>query len=562
MNSFYANHLERMENAAHGTYGLANLASWMERHTFLNGNRFSFLDHEFQKDILGDPAKTVITVKIAQVGLSELAYRWALAACTNIDNFTVIYTFPNATDALNNCRTRIDPIIAGSPELRRAVNPNLDNAEIKQFNANSFLYMKGTRSQTAAVSVPADCIIHDEWDRSDITTGSMYIARLQHKPYKLRKIFSTPTIAKYGVSKEAETAVRYRHFARCVHCSNDWLPDYFTDIKVPGFNGSLREINRQNLKNYRWKEARLLCPRCGKDPELSPERLRWVAENPSENYEATARFLTPFSAPRLISPSYLVNVSTQYEKYTEFINQSLGQTAEDEMDSITQSDIEKMMIQSDLNSDAVHVLGADMGLICHIMVGRILQTGELLVVHKEKVSYTHFENRRLELCAQYRVRTSVHDYQPYTDIISRITARDPYAFGAMYVNLKSSETQRVRLQEEDEKEGKVNMRLVQINRNPAFDALLGMIKRGQVLVARNKYDDDFEAQMNSLKRVQQMDKDMEAQFVWVKTDGNDHFHNTLLYLYTAANLQGVGGMPGALSASVPVLRSFRLMSAV
>jgi len=562
VNNYYLEHLERVTNAAHGTYGLSNLATWMTKHTYLNGNRFSFKDHEFQQDILADTSKTTITIKIAQVGLSELSYRWALSACTNIDNFTVIYTFPSATDALNNCKTRIDPIIAASPELRRAVHQDLNNAEIKQFNANSFLYMKGTRSQSAAVSVPADCIIHDEWDRSDINTGSMYIARLQHKPHKLRKIFSTPTVAKFGVSKEAETAKRYRHLCKCLHCNHIWMPDYFNDIKIPDFSGDLREITRLNIKNYRWKEAKMVCPHCGKDPELSHERLKWVAENPGENYEANAYYVSPFSAPRLISPSYLIHVSTQYEKYSEFMNQGLGLTAEDDNESITESDVERMLIQADLNSSALHCMGADMGLTCHIMIGRQTQAGELIVVHREKVPYTNFERRRLELCAQYRVRSSVHDYQPYTDMITRITDRDAHAFGAMYVSLKSAETMRVVQQEEDKTEGKVNIRMVKVNRNAAFDALLGMIKRGEVVVAKQAEDDDFKQQMQSLKRVQQFDRDEQAKYAWVKTDGNDHYHNALLYLQAAVFAQAVGQQPGALSVNIPILRAFRLKSAV
>ena len=168
----YSDHLARLRDGVNNTYSVTNLAPWIEKYTYLDGRRFSFKDHEFQRTIIEDTAKTSIVIKCAQVGLSEVLYRYAVAACITQDDFTVIYTFPSATDAETNNRTRIDPMIEGSPEVLRMVNPNMNNSTVKQFGRNSFLFFKGTFSSTAGISLPASAVISDEYDKSDITAAS------------------------------------------------------------------------------------------------------------------------------------------------------------------------------------------------------------------------------------------------------------------------------------------------------------------------------------------------------------------------------------------------------
>ena len=554
----HLDHLERIKTAVAGTYGLGNLDAYIENKTYLNGKKFSFEGHEFQRDILKSQAQTEITVKIAQVGLSEVTYRLALAACRVIDDFSVIYTFPNGSDAEKMCKTRIDPIIVGSPDLKDSLNPDLNNSEIKQFGRNSFLYMKGTRSQAGAISVPADMIIHDEWDRSDTTVASMYIARLQHKPHKLRRIFSTPTVAKFGILKEAESARRYKHMATCACCNHKWIPDYFDDVKVPGWDLPLDELNQQNIIKTQWKKAYLACPKCGRDPKLAYENMEWVCENPQEAYEAVARFISPFSVPKVISIPYLVHNSTEYEKYSEFKNQGLGIAAEEENESITDADLAKSIVKGDFNSTQLHVFGADMGLMCHIMIGRETLEGQLLVVHKERVPLSKFEERRRELLIQYRCVVSVHDSQPYVDMISRITERDPNAYGAVFASFKSGPVMRVQEQDEDADEGKLNFRIAKLRRNMALDAILAMFKRNELIFQSNEEDDNFRRQMLSLKRIQKFNQDNELEYVWEKTDENDHFHFALLYLWTAMKLRGTAKNVHSAMSALPLMGKVKM----
>jgi hypothetical protein len=572
LNRLEAEHLRRLEESLANTYGLANLASWIEEKTILDSRRFSFKNHEFQRTVINDAAQTSIIVKCAQIGLSEIISRWGLGAACTQDDFTIIYTFPTTNDAEKFCKTRIDPTIEASDALKSSVNPNLNNSEIKQFGRNSFIYFRGTLSETAALSVPANAIIHDEVDKSNLEQMSVYVSRLQHKPHKLRKLFSTPTVNRYGISKEAETARRHRQVLRCNRCNHEFLPDYFEHIHIPGFDKPKKEITKATLKDIRWKDATVLCPHCGKTPDLHERHLTWICENSHEAYDANAWFLTPFSAALAIpSPAeikrygaagalagYLVKNSTEYDKYSEFQNQALGLTAEDENDSITTADLDRSLVASDLVDSGTHQLGADMGMMCHISIGREAPDGELLVVHRESVPYTRFEARRAELCAKYRITISVHDAQPYVDMINRITERDPNAWASVFTTGTPSVLFSIKEQEEDKMEGKLNMRRLNVTRTMAFDNLMADIKAGRVIVAKNSaLDETWKSQMQSLKRVAKFDKSKDIFYVWEKTDGQDHYHFSLLYLRLATLLKGmVAGMtaPGA----VPLVKSFLL----
>ena len=552
-------HLERLKSRAQDEYSLSNLDSFICKYTYLDGNLFTFENHEYQIPLLKDTAKTQIIIKAAQIGMSELAYRWAIAAVCTQENFTAIYTFPSSGDAEKAGATRINPMIQSSPEVKRLVDPELNNSEIKRFNENSYIYFKGTRSTTQALSVPANAIIHDEFDASDTTQASVYISRLQHKPHKIRKIFSTPTIEKFGVSKEAETAKRFRHISKCEHCGHRYLPDFFKDVVVPDWTNSIRDITKRNLHETNWREAYLACPKCGKPQHMHHSRQEFVCENNAEDFEAHAYYISPFSAPNIISIPYLVQTSTKFARYSEFVNQSLGLTAQEENDAITEGDLDKALQPFPLYSSSLHCLGVDIGLTCHATVGRLDTDGTVIVVHRQLIHYTMLEETVRKVSSQYKIVVSVFDSQPYTDLITRICRTNPNSWGAIYTNPKNPSILTVQQQEADAKEGKMDLRLVKINRNAAFDATLALIKEGKLKVASQDDDDDWKMQMQSMKRIQKFDQNNELVMVWEKTgDENDHYGHSLVYLNCALILRGTAGTAGAAGIGVPLVSKFRL----
>jgi hypothetical protein len=538
MTTHLQDHFQRVREGVESVYNLGNLSSWISKYTKLEGKDFSYIGHEYQKEIIDDPAKDVYSQKCAQTGLSEIFMRWGMSACATQDNFTLIWTFPSSSDAERFAKARIDPMIASSREMQRALSKIVNSSELKQFGMNSFCYIRGTLSDTGGLSVPADLLIHDEYDKSDMDNISTYVSRLQHKPTKMRRIFSTPTIAKYGISLLMETAKRKHQMWKCSHCNHQWVPSYELDVDIPGWDGEKKLIDKYNLKNIRWSEARLLCPSCKCVPDSDIKYREWVVENPLDNYDASGWMVSPFCAPKFISPSYLVKVSTEFNKWPEFVNQSLGLTSEDESESLTETDIRKSVLNAELVDSGTHSFGADMGVLCHIAIGRKASDGTYLVVHREKVSYNKFEERRRELMREYRCATSVHDAFPYSDIVKRITDFDPNAYGAIYADSNNPETYKIREQEGDDELGKLNFRSLIINRSIAFDWLMNLMKKSKLFIKDQGDIEDLVLQFRDMKRVQEFDKHGGIVYRWKKTQGLDHYHHATLYMLMAIELRG------------------------
>lgn len=555
---YVKSHLERIQSSVDSIFSLQAIPEWIEKNTKIQSRPFSFTDHEYQLEILRDQSQEIIVRKCSQIGLTELSIRYAMAMLRIIDGMTCIYTLPTASFAANFAKTRVDPIIAASEDLSFAVNPNLDNTEIKQLS-NSFLYLKGTIGSAAAISVPSDLNIHDEFDFSDLEVLSNYESRLTHSKYKLRREFSTPTVDNFGISGSFNRSKRKWNFVQCCHCAEWFLPSYFEHVKVPGYDGDLRGITRDNIDQYRWKEATLLCPKCGKAPDLGPAYRQWVLENPNENHEASGYQIQPFDAPAIITPAYLIQRSTKYKRYADFVNFNLGLPAEDKENALTREEIVSILVQGEFPSFPTTVMGIDMGVTCHFTIaGYDYTSGQLYVVHREKVNIANFARRKQELAIQYRVVMTVMDSQPYVDTVLRLQETDVNLFGAVYVASKKIEIFQIEDKDEDLSSGRLPVKMVKINRNPAFDDLVSCIRGGKLFVKRSadREDEEFISQCTDMRRTQIFGDDQEMKFVWKKSEkGNDHYFHSLLYCYVASRLRGVA----INSQEIPLLfQSFRV----
>lgn len=541
--SLVEQHLDAVETALLRGYSLTRVAQWICDNTFLKGEHYSFEDHEFQETIARDMQVEVIVRKCSQIGLSELSVRIALAFCNTMPAFTTIYTLPTSTFARKFAKTRIDPVIMTSPKLSERVHKEMNSSEVKQF-VDSFLYIGGTVGANAAISVPADALVHDEVDFSDEEVLSNYESRLTHSKFALKRKFSTPTVSGTGISHEFETSKRHWNFVKCCHCNEQFVPDYFKHVRIPDYDGDLRKINEDNLWQIRWREAYVECPGCGKEPDLGPAHREWVVENNEYQGDKNGYQIQPFDAPKIITPGQLVRRSTKYARYADFINFNLGLPAEDAETSFSKAELEDLFkdrLPEYRFSPYVAVMGIDVGLTCHIMVGGLGPEGRMDILHAERCEHTQLEQRKLELMLQYKVRTTVMDSQPYFDLLLRLQMRDQNLWGAVYSQSKNLDIMKAIDEEKDPETGKERRHQVDVNRNRALDALM-MFTRGGGLAFRPGVEplkDVVVAHLQDMKRVKGLNETDELLFQWKKSArGNDHFHHTLLYTFLAGRLVG------------------------
>jgi hypothetical protein len=550
MDALYGEHLDRVRAAVLRSHSLSTVAEWICENTSLRGEPFTFLDHEFQEVIARDPSRQKNVRKCAQVGISELSGRLALAFANVMDSVTGIYTLPTADFAKNFVKTRVDPIILASKALKDALNNTADNTQVKQFGT-SFIYFKGTIGQAAAISVPADFIVHDEVDFSDQMVMSTYESRLIHSPHKLKLKFSTPTVDGYGISAEFQSSRRFWNFVKCSHCATWFLPSYFDHVHVPGFDADKKEITKDKLAQIRWSEAKVLCPHCGLEPELTPGHRAWVCENPFENHEAAGYQVQPFDAPRVISAAYLVEASTKYDRWVDFVNFGLGLPAEDKESSFSREELEQLFTRAAMGGFYQRVGGIDMGMMCHVVIAGVNSQGQMLIIHTERVPLAKIKVRKEELWRAHGVALSVMDSQPYTETLFSMQERDRNLFGAVYVTskglqlytLKKTEEEREATAEDKEaKKGEEAERQVNINRNKAFDGFMHFLRAGNLFILEDANKELIIQHMQDMKRVKEFTAEKEVTFVWQKSaKGNDHFHHALLYAWIAAKMRGVAG---------------------
>lgn len=536
-------HLDRIRSAVLDAFTLEKLPEWITSRTRLEGAPFSFKDHEYQLKILQDQSREINVKKCSQVGISELAVRRTLGILDILPDIHVIYTLPTSKFAAQFVKTRIDPVITSSDHLRARANPAIDSMEMKQIGT-SYLYIKGTVGTSAAISVPASLLVHDEVDFSDQEVLSNYQSRLTHSRYKMKFKLSTPTVPGYGVDAEFKRSRRFFNFCTCHRCGHRFLPDYFTHVKVPGYDGDLREITKETLHLVRYQEAQVLCPRCGQEPDLSPEYREWVLENPHEAHVAAGYQISPFDAPKIITPGYLIEASTKYKRYIDFINFGLGQCAEDRDNTLTAAELEALFVTGEVPKFTSYVIGVDCGLTMHVVIGGVTSEDVLYIVHMERVPLSRFMERYVELCGMFNFSNGVFDSQPYVDLVMNIQKAHQKIFGAIYVRTRSTEIIMVNEKEEDPEKNRLGLRLVNVNRNKAFDVLMDDLRKQKILVSLAKCGHEKEtwvAHLTDMKRVQKFDPNDELFFNWEKsTDGNDHYHHATLYCHIAKTMRGFG----------------------
>lgn len=255
--------------SAEAVPGFLDLLAWSHAYRVEAGGPLAFDRFPFQREIyeaFGDASlRSVEVMKASQCGISAAGVSLALYAC-DVWGADVLYVLPGFEDAYNFSDARVATAIRRSAHLRSRVR-STDNKGLKQIG-DGFVYFRGSGSEQQALSVPADVLVLDEFDRLDRRQVPMFLRRLSAPTsMKLLRAFSTPTFPEHGIHARWLATDRRRWLVRCRRCRAEaplgWEAgeDHFVDEE----------------------RAALVCLRCG--ARLSREAVaagRWVAERPEE----------------------------------------------------------------------------------------------------------------------------------------------------------------------------------------------------------------------------------------------------------------------------------------
>lgn len=552
----WSSHLARLKAGASQATAIEEISRWISENTYIKGKPYSYVGREYQKRILDSRAKEMVIRKCSQIGISEVAVRRALGLCGMLSSFTTIYTLPTATLAKILMQTRVAPVIRESPYLKNML-AETDSVEVKEFSNGSYLYMKGAASSNAPISIPADNLVHDELDFSDLNVINQYHSRLTNSEYQMRTKLSTPTLPGRGVDAEFSSSKRHFNFVKCDHCNHYFVPDYYQHVKIPGYTGELIDVTKKNLHGLRWKEAHVGCPKCGKTPSMEHAHREWVCENPDENHEAEGVQVSPFDVPRHISPAYLVKSSTTYSNIGDFVNFNLGLPFFSQESVLSPDEIRGITIDSRLIGAFSHVMGVDLGKTCHIVVMACFVDGAAQVVEIVDVPLARLREVYVELRIKYRVRVSVIDSLPYTDTVMALQAIDMNLWASVYMQTRGTQLFSLKKQEEDGESGSQLIRQVNVVRDRVFDALMSYIRSGQFSKLACLRDTEFVEHCTDMRRVKDWNlKSQTVEFRWLKSEaGNDHFWFALSYAFVAKHI--IGTFSGAGGGALPLVSSFQ-----
>lgn len=566
MGDFTKHLLNRIRAATTDRKGRKDLPAWIESETYINGRPFSFAGHEYQKQILLDESPELVIRKSAQTGISEMAMRMALGLVMIMPGaFRVGYTFPSATFATSYSKSRFAPIITGSPSLRAAVSSDdLDSAEVKTFGVGKEIYFKGAAVGNAAISTTLDMLIHDELSFSDQTVIGDYSSRVIHSIYKWRMALSTPTFPGDPIDEAFKASRRNWNFCRCEHCGHTFIPDFYVNVQIPGWDQHLDDITAENLHKVRYREAQFLCSKCWKPTSLLPAHREWVCENPSEPHIAAGYQVQPFDAPTVVSLTDLIVGSTKYATKSKFRQFALGRPAEDTDNGLVEADIDRVGLQMAQSPFTTHVMGIDVGQTSYFMVGGVAPDGQLIVVHYERVALKNFRERYWALKAKFRVSITVMDVQPYTDLVMALSDEDPNLFGARYVSRPGLEVFSLRQREEGDSDALGPVRELSVSRNALFDRVMADIRPAEhaapgIMIRKLEDWELVKKHLTDMKRASAALRNGEFTSIWQKSSkGQDHYHHTLGYLWIAAQMRGIAA--GLASTALHGVHTFKLKS--
>jgi hypothetical protein len=528
--------LESLKAQLHNT---ASITNFIETETYLNGRIFSWDGHEYQKYISELVEKTpgieLIVMKCSQIGLSEIITRIELARMAIRPGTSVLLSFPSRTLSSEIFKTRWNPILAESPRLRTLVDPNTDSASVKMFINNSAAYaLSGNAaSKSSLISRPISDVVVDEVDRQEADIVNSYGSRTTHTPHDERVTIklSTPTAEGVGVDAEiAECREVHEPYIVCEHCGEEFQPDFFTNVKIPGYYGTMLELTKRKAAELDLNSSYLECPRCKGD--VKKRNYIWKIQHiPTGTANKIGVKLTPFIAPAFIRMADLVISYLTFTDRVEFLNQKLGLPASLKDSALSLDDI-SFVHTEDLRGR--YVLGLDMGKLCHLFVGVRRRDMSLHIIEAEVVKLAEIEDKLCELTRRYAFTAMVMDSQPYSDLVYKLVRLYPRLYSAIYVDPVKPIPELYLLKMKD-KHNEI-VRQITINKNPAFD-LMASDLRGLISFAPMAARPMIQQHLLDMRRVRDYSSSVAGSYKWVKSRaGEDHFFHALLYTYMAGKL--------------------------
>lgn len=331
--------------------------AWVINNNMINeqGISMDFGVHRFLIDIYDDQSDDIVMAKSSQFGGTI----WATVASTHevvFERRNAIYVFPTRHSITTDfVIPKVNPIFEKNPFMSKGLK--LDTQKLKQFGDN-FLYYRGAFNESDAISISADTVWSDEYDRSNIKVVHTYRSRTENSKHARFRTFSNPSAKGYGVDFLYQGSDQMCWFVTCPHCNHEWYMDW----DPAGMGEPDPYCHTIDIE-----QAIFVCGRCRKElPDGARQDGRWQALYPDRSrrgYWVNQMMRSDRSAARLLQqwedsrnlPSYYYNfiLGKAYTPADSLVDAGLLQNANTGLV---------------MPRDEVYI-GVDVGIVKHVVVG-------------------------------------------------------------------------------------------------------------------------------------------------------------------------------------------------
>ena len=525
-NPFLKDFQDQLKQRFAEEYSSMSYSDWILANTTLNKKKFSLKDYEFQQAILDDMSTNLAVIKCSQIGLTESQLRKFAAFLARNNGTKGIFTLPDDAMTKRVSQTRFGPMIANDQVFNHASRPirSIDLCQINQ----SYGYFVGGK-ESAATSIDADILFHDETDLSDQEMLALFQSRLQGSDWRITQSFSTPTFEGYGIDALFRVSDQHEYLIKCPCCNHwnnpRWSPKH---VRLAGMSADLDsffdlDTNAIEAIDLAPDASFVFCTKCSSALDLhDPTYRQWVPKFPGRRSRGYK--VTPFSTPKL-TVAYILDQQQKYQArdaMRRFHNTVLGEPYNDEKARITELDIRAAMVQPsrpDLPPYIPVVFGLDMGLVCHLTMAT-LTSPQMNVFHWEAIPEHNLIDRLKELQSIYNIVGGAVDRYPYTPLSNEI--RDLFNSTVMPVEYSTNGPDLTLSKDE-----LGNPSHVRGNRTTILDTVSTAIrKKHWVFTGYGNQDSVIVQHLRDMVRIEKDDQSVS----WNKLTGTDHYFHSLGYL--------------------------------
>jgi len=183
-----------------------------------DGVPYEFVHRKFLADLANDWNPNQASPKGAQMGLTEI-YSIKTIFAAKYRKWNIIYTLPSDDDVSGYVNSKFNRILEENKVLDEFVQTNR-SIGLKRIG-NRFIYFRGTRGATEALTISSDLNVYDECDQADQETLRKYESRLGNSQYQGQWWLSNLSAPGMGVHAQYEMSDQRHWLIKCSHCNHE-----------------------------------------------------------------------------------------------------------------------------------------------------------------------------------------------------------------------------------------------------------------------------------------------------------------------------------------------------